>query len=291
MFHFQKNNRPCSNCGIVGHGYRDCQKPITSFGTILYRVNQVDWSQEKSLLSASSYTGLETVFPNIQILLIQRRDSLGFVDLMRGKYPVNDNDYIKKQISGMTDKERDKLLNRDFDDLWVDMWGPESSEQQYKKEKETSRNKLLALRDGGILKTCIDECTNHWSTPEWGFPKGRRDMHESELDCALREMNEETGILTTEVEVIHNMDPLCETFFGSNHVHYCHKYFLLYVPAIKEVKLDATNLHMKQEIGDIGWFSLQDALEKIRPDNIEKREILTRIGSLLRNFCAVIHPS
>ena len=87
------------------------------------------------------------------------------------------------------------------------------------------------------------------------------------------------------------MDPLCETFFGSNHVHYCHKYFLLYVPAIKEVKMDATNLHMKQEIGDIGWFSLQDALEKIRPDNIEKREILTRIGTLLRNFCAVIHPS
>jgi hypothetical protein len=42
---------------------------------------------------------------------------------------------------------------------------------------------------------------------------------------------------------------------------------------------------MVREIGNIGWFNLNDALEKIRPDNIEKREVLLKVSSLLRNYC------
>ena len=42
---------------------------------------------------------------------------------------------------------------------------------------------------------------------------------------------------------------------------------------------------MLQEIGDIGWYSLEECLEKIRSDNIEKKEVLLRASSLLRNYC------
>jgi hypothetical protein len=66
-----------------------------------------------------SLTGFEPVYQNIEVLLIQRRDSLGYVDLLRGKYSIHDAEYIKKQLSGMTDAERTKLAERDFDDLWA----------------------------------------------------------------------------------------------------------------------------------------------------------------------------
>jgi NADH pyrophosphatase NudC (nudix superfamily) len=56
-----------------------------------------------------------------------------------------------------------------------------------------------------------------------------------------------------------------------------------------EVKYDETNPHMKREIGNIQWFSLENALQKIRSDNVEKREILLRMNTLLRNFCPVFH--
>ena len=300
MFHFQKSSKHCTNCGCYGHSYRDCQSPVTSFGTILFRVNHPNWSQEKVLSQTpQSLTGLETFFNNIEILLIQRRDSLGYVDLLRGKYSVNDADYIRKQLHGMTDEERQKLVDRDFDSLWADMWGSESGDIQYKKDKENSRNKLIALREGitldisgnkANLQDFVNQCTVHWDTPEWGFPKGRRDGNETDLECALREMKEETGLLEEEVTIIHNLEPLNETFFGSNHIHYCHKYFLVYVPDGNQVKFSSENPHMRRELGNIGWFSLNAALSKIRPDNVEKREVLLRVASLLRNYCALSHP-
>lgn len=301
MFHFQKNTKHCSNCGGLGHSYRECQNPITSFGTILFRVRQQNWSQERTLGSVpQSITGFEQVFSSIEILLIQRRDSLGFVDLLRGKYSIHDIDYIRKQISGMTQEEREKIVHRDFDELWADMWGAESNDVQYKKEKENSRNKLLALREGltldisgtkATLADLVQQCTTHWDTPEWGFPKGRRDGSESDLECALREMTEETGILAEHVSIVHNLEPITETFFGSNHVHYCHKYYIVYVSPDVEVKYNESNPHMRREIGDLQWFGLHEALEKIRNENVEKREVLLRVANLFRNYCPLFHPS
>lgn len=300
MFHFQKNTKHCSNCGLSGHSYRDCQSPITSYGTILFRVHSNGWSQEKIISNIpNSMTGIEPVFSNIELLLIQRRDSLGFVDLLRGKYSIHDVDYIKKQLNGMTAFERNKLLTMDFDEIWSLMWGSESTDTQYKKDKENSRNKLLALREGitldisgtrATLADFVDQCTHHWDTPEWGFPKGRRDGNETDLECALREMTEETGLTKEDVTVVHNLEPLNETFFGSNNVHYCHKYFLVYVPDGTQVQYNENNIHMRREIGGIGWFSLNDALQRIRSDNVEKREIVLRVANLLRNYCALLHP-
>jgi 8-oxo-dGTP pyrophosphatase MutT (NUDIX family) len=301
MFHFQKPNKHCSNCGLHGHSFRECQSPVTSFGTILFRINDPTWSQEKTLSHyPQSLTGIEPWFQKIEILLIQRRDSLGYVDLLRGKYSVNDAEYIRKQIHGMTDEERQKLVARDFDSLWAEMWGSESTDVQYKKDKENSRNKLMALREGitldlsgtsATLQDFVDQCDTHWETPEWGFPKGRRDGTESDLACALREMREETGLTEADVCLIQNLEPLQEIFFGSNHVHYCHKYFMVYVPDGSHVRYRADDPHMRREIGAIGWFSLTAALAKIRADNVEKREILLRVGTLLRNYCACMHPS
>ena len=44
---------------------------------------------------------------------------------------------------------------------------------------------------------------------------------------------------------------------------------------------------MTREIGDIQWCSLDDAITKIRPDNVEKREILLKAGKILKNFYPV----
>jgi NADH pyrophosphatase NudC (nudix superfamily) len=44
---------------------------------------------------------------------------------------------------------------------------------------------------------------------------------------------------------------------------------------------------MAREIGDIGWFTLEEALAKIRPESVEKRELVLKVGRILRNFCPV----
>ena len=296
MFHFVKSS--CTNCGNIGHTFRSCVSPITSYGGIIFRVNHEDWNQAAILTSPNSMTGFENFYNFIEVLLIQRRDSLGYVEILRGKYQLTDLDYIRKQIRGMTDEERRKILTVDFDELWAGLWGSDNrSTHHYRNDKEISRQKLQMLRDGIeindqtriTLQMIIDECPVHWDTPEWGFPKGRRDPGEKDLTCALREVYEETGIEKENLYIIQNLEPLSETFFGSNQIHYCHKYFTFFLPRTVEVKYDETNPHMKREIGNLKWFSLEDALQKIRSDNVEKREILLRMNTLLRNFCPVFH--
>jgi 8-oxo-dGTP pyrophosphatase MutT (NUDIX family) len=286
----------CTNCGQYGHSFRQCIAPVTSFGMIIFRHKSGNWNQAKHLLQNN--TNLNGLVPeDIEYLLIQRRDSLGFVEIMRGKYRLQEIDYIRQQIRGMTQTERKKLLELSFDELWSGLWGSNAetnNSHAYRSERETSRVKLETLKTGYVLedsgrtvnlRMIFDEIPSLWDTPEWGFPKGRRDQRESEYQCAIREVYEETGLTDKDIIVIRNLNPIQESFFGSNHIHYCHKYYISYMPTVKEIAVDTRNSLMCREIGNIGWFSLEDALRHIRPDNIEKREILLKTSSLLRNYC------
>jgi 8-oxo-dGTP pyrophosphatase MutT (NUDIX family) len=285
----------CSNCNGP-HSFRQCLAPITSHGVIAFRVKN-GWNPSRTLAeNESAITGLEQSGP-IEFLLIQRRDSLGFVEMMRGKYSVTDYNYILTQLKGMTVVERERVLTLPFTQLWNELWGVDHSHSQYRQEKETSRVKLEQLREQGLvngegvkqsLREVFATLGPGWDTPEWGFPKGRRDPYESERACALREMWEETGLEEKNVKVVENLEPIQESFFGSNHIHYCHKYRIVYVQESIVVSFENANEHMRREIGNLGWFTLEDALQKIRPENIEKKEVLLRAAMLLRNFCPLV---
>lgn len=280
----------CTNCGETGHSTKQCLQPVTSYGVILFRLKE-PWDQAATLLASESViSGLESASASgtaIEYLLIQRKDSLGYIDILRGKYRLNDIPYITHQVRGMTRAEHTKLLTLPFDALWEDLWGPPvEGSNAYRHEKEQSRVKLEALRKGDpSLQTIIESVTTPWETPEWGFPKGRRDAHETEFACALRELWEETGLSESEVVPIRNLEPIREVFFGSNHIQYCHKYYIMYMPTVKDIALDPANAHMRREIGDLKWCTLEEGLSKIRPENVEKREVLLRVSRLLRNYC------
>jgi len=284
----------CSNCGVYGHYIKSCIAPVTSYGCILLKLPE-SLNQASELIKNEKYvSGYESSLKEIKFLMIQRRDSLGFIEIMRGKYKITDYNYIKYHINSMTKKEHEKILSQDFDTLWLGLWGvPKEQSQNYKNDKESSRNKFELLRNGiqdesgriVTLSQIISEVKEPWDTPEWGFPKGRRDPYETELQCSFRELKEETSIDEKDIIFIKNLEAISETFFGSNHIDYCHKYFLCLYNSNKDITYDNSNKFMAQEIGDLGWFTLDECLNKIRAENIEKKEVLLRAISLLRNYC------
>lgn len=281
----------CTNCGERGHIFRHCIAPVTSYGVIMVRSRENCDPIQALAKYEGIITGMEMSQEPLEFLLIQRRDSIGFIEMMRGKYKINDIDYIKLHIAGMTQKEREKYKTGPFDKLWRDMWG-ENPQTQYRNEYEHAKQKWEDLMRGVKLHTgefvqydeLVEKAGAAPETPEWGFPKGRRDTTESDYECALREMTEETGVKREDIIPIGNLEPLCESFFGSNHVHYCHKYFIVWVPATVSIQYDQTNIHMKQEIGDLRWCTIDEGLRLLRA--VEKREILLRAASLFRNMCA-----
>ena len=64
------------------------------------------------------------------------------------------------------------------------------------------------------LESLIPSSTTNWIEPEWGFPKGRRNFQENDLQCAIREFSEEP--ILNKISIIKNLIPFDEIFTGSN---------------------------------------------------------------------------
>jgi len=276
---------PCTNCGQLGHHFRHCTAPIYSYGILAIRVSKEGWNQALQLCqSDSDLNG----FPHeyLEYLLVQRRDSIGFVELLRAKYKLSDVQYIITQIEGTTEKERHALKVKSFEQLWIDLWGASTFEtKQYRQEYEQAKLKFEQLKQGVLYNdkmTTLDELLDiipiKWSTPEWGFPKGRRNPGETDMTCAIREFQEETGLTRNDYFLFDGIEPIHETFFGNNNIHYCHVYYIALVPDVCTIRPETSN-----EIGGFGWFSLKDALDTIRHTNVEKRELLLRASSIIKN--------
>ena len=275
---FRKRTSLCTNCGLDGHQYRQCTAPITSYGIIAVRNKADVWNPS-----------------SLEVLMIQRRDSIGFIELLRAKYKLTDLEYIQQQLEGTTEDEREKMKTQSFHDLWVGLWGSSPKEnKQYKQEFDQASYKFTQLKTGYThegeeisLDSLLEKTPVQWSTPEWGFPKGRRNQFESDKACACREFQEETGLSEDKFTILDTIDPIRESFYGNNGIHYCHVYFLALVNADTVVSYDATNEHMKQEIGGVDWFTVQEAFQKIRTTNPEKRAILTRADGILKKIIPV----
>lgn len=251
----------CSNCGKAGHFFRECREPITSLGILAFRRPP-----------GSSVLASPGPRAQVQWLLIRRRVSIGFIEIMRGKYENRDIVCIQALVDQATVAEREMLLTRGFADLWRDLWnGPAS--RRYQAEYEQSKAKFDVLRARGTLAVLCKASTTTWTEPEWGFPKGRRSSTESELACALRETYEEAGVGRRDLRVLDG-PPLMEEYRGSNGICYRHRYWLAEAPATLEVRMDASNIDQRREISDVRWCSMEEALTLIRPYNTEKKDVL-----------------
>ena len=257
----------CTNCGLHGHVFRNCQSPVTSYGVIAMRYE------------------IPQKNDSIQFLLIKRKDSLSFIELIRGKYAMNDEEYLGTLLENMTQSEQTRLVTDSFEQIWQDIWGSVSRIQSHKNDYKKSEERFLLLRP--LLDQLLAAHPSIWSEPEWGFPKGRRNSYERDIHCAIREFVEETGLKESDFTMIHNTKSITESYIGSNQVHYCHKYYLAVCTPTTEVAVDHTNIHMTREIGDIQWLSFDNAFAKIRPGNIEKREILLKAKKIMTQFYLV----
>ena len=261
-------NNYCNNCGKSGHLYHQCKLPITSFGIIAFRIYE----------------------NKLQYLMIRRKDTLGYIDFMRGKYSVFNKDYIINMLKQMTVEEKSLLAIGDFDLLWKRIWGNHNISNQYKSEENISREKYNSLVQGIFYKNelftlndLIEESNKYdsWEEAEWGFPKGRRNYQESDFDCALREFAEETGYEIKHIKNIKNILPFEEIFTGSNYKSYKHKYYLTFMDSTNTLQ---TNNFEPTEVSKMEWKTFDECLLCIRHYNLEKKRILTNINETLRSF-------
>lgn len=106
-----------------------------------------------------------------------------------------------------------------------------------------------------------------YTETEWGFPKGRRNINETDLTCAIREFNEETSIPVKHIRIAKNINPIDEVFSGSNKVRYKHVYFIACYTNERHYKrtYNPNNKMQVREIKNAEWFKYHDAQKKNTP--------------------------
>ena len=262
------HNIVCANCGGVGHIYKTCNQPIISYGVMCFRVNR------------------ETLRP--EYLMVQRKDSLGYVEFLRGKYDIANLEYIRKLLGLMNHTERERLMTQTFDALWSSMWCRDYSASINKEFKDARRKFVEMQHDAWIrnrtgdvnmvnLRDLMDSTSSPFTDTEWGFPKGRRNVHETDLECAIREFAEETGLDGACLDFVHKAKTFEEVFTGSNARRYKHVYYFAQVAHDRSAPPYAS-AHQCSEIKDVAWFEYEDAQSNIRSCNVERKELFRRMN-------------
>ena len=252
----------CNNCGEKGHVFRTCKDPIISCGILLLR---------------GPYDPLKLpVDPRtVGVLMVKRKDSMAYMEFIRGKYELGDTEYLERLIGNMTLPEQKLIVAEEFDTLWTKLWG--QGRDTHSAEYEISKSKYYQL-DRVDLTT---RNRSKYSEPEWGFPKGRRMRGESDSVCAVREFFEETNI-PPEAYTLHETLRFTETFKGTNNIMYRHIYFVAMLKDSKIVNLKQKLTFMQsKEISEVDWKSLSECKSVIRPHYTERLNLMGQVERLI----------
>ena len=211
-----------------------------------------------------------------KVLLVQRRNTIGMIEFIRGKYDVTDFDYIVKLFNMMTFDEKRILRQHDSFDMIRTVIGLKR-EYNYKNEYDEAKKKFMELKKNAIcdqINALLDKSYTKWSSPEWGIPKGRRNNKEYDIECAIREFVEETGIKYKNINVYRNIKPIEELYTGINGVVYKHIYFIADIKNTPEANENMFKVEkggfLNYEISNIKAFSLSEAHKLIRPYYVSK---------------------
>ena len=299
----------CNNCGKYGHVYKKCLEPVTSYGIITFKLENLKKDERKILnilkekldndkptdiLQESHNNRLvtndnlemmlfHTLENRIKFLLIRRKHTLGYIEFVRGRYRIENVEGIIFLFQQMTPEEIKKIGESTFDDLWRDLWNDYGfspfKQNEYKHSKDNFERLKYSNDDEDRylgLKFYIEQVKPTWTYAEWGFPKGRRNPHETNLECAKREYREETG-LSDDDYVLLNIEPIVENIVGTNGRSYKHVYYIGIDLTNKIPSLYEEYIPQASEVGDIGWKVYYDSIKLFRAHHENRKRLLTDV--------------
>jgi 8-oxo-dGTP pyrophosphatase MutT (NUDIX family) len=215
-----------------------------------------------------------------EVLLVHKRHTYVFNDFVNGNYIYlhhnANNFFLKKKytimsvetlLEQMTTDELLDILSLNFEQMWYRIHlSVDKTDPIYIKKYNKFKSEFLHFDNGAKLISIINSIRGR-GTLLWEVPKGRKlyNIKESDLECAMRELEEETGIIKSNYEIIPNVKK--KVSYISNNVKYIFIYFIAFTNAkiIKNRNRLNAKIYESQTIGsndirevsEIGWFNLQ----------------------------------
>lgn len=247
---------------------------------------------------------------NVEILLIKKRYTYQFFELVMAHYKRNDMKYIKYMFDNMSYSEKMDIMSMQFSRMWykINHSDPErfynivdiykhnnfsntpidqkySEADQYKLyiEKKNKFEKNFGKDGGKRLRTLIHQSND--AKVIWEMPKGGKNSDESNIDCAIREFYEETSIKSNKYRILYDVNPLVDSFVD-NDIIYKTVYYIATLRDVNEnfiPSINYRNFSQVTEVEEIKWVSLAEIKFFNMPPFMNNR-LLTLYKSIIKIF-------
>jgi 8-oxo-dGTP pyrophosphatase MutT (NUDIX family) len=205
----------------------------------------------------------------LQIILVKKPVTYYFCEFVSGHYRKNDDTHLHKLFNNMTYHEKMDILSMNFANMWYRIYRSnpdhvflQSSGSYLSKQYISRKNKfeIAFMQDRGQrLKRLIADSLNVDTL--WEIPKGRKKelSGEYDIDAAVREFTEESGISPESYEILYRLKPYIETYsdFG---VTYQNIYFYAKAIGKWEPTIKFGNNQQISEVSAIRWCNTNDLL-------------------------------
>lgn len=189
-----------------------------------------------------------------EILMVLKRYTYYYNAFVHGKYGTNNRQVLMNLFNGMTVDEKQDILSLNFNQIWYRVWlhAPKNSSYFMSKNKFESS----FLPDGGRrLRAMISASTT--SSCIWEIPKGHKNSgREPDVNCAVREFNEETSFDKTNYKLIPGA--IRRHSYIDDNVRYSNIYYIGLANDFSDTpRINFFNKDQVGEISDIRWMSLE----------------------------------
>lgn len=194
-----------------------------------------------------------------QFLIAQRRDTIAYSVFIKAQIQPHDLD---RYIGFMTLEEKMRLLQHPFQDIWRDFWIHNTGRLFH-----AEYDRCAAAFQINLPAIAQSRPTGLSESP-WLFPKGRKCFGESDVQCAMREFEEETRIESRALLLIDGIPPIHEYYRGLDGRWYCTVHFVCFIGYCPIVPVMATPDTIRkhtitEEIGDLTWADIGEILTRM----------------------------
>ena len=203
------------------------------------------------------------------VLLVQKKCTYAFQEFVLGKYDKNNRIQIIEKCNNMTSNEKNIISSFEFEWMWYNLFMCKDKTEHYC--KAFGRFYKCFLHNQKLLKSLISQSTKSGKLI-WEPPKGRKNKSESCLQCALREVSEETRIKPESYRIIKNKK--IKKCLTTNNIKYIINYYIAVMKRKEFVKINCMDKSQSQEISDISWIKITE-LKNYNINNEIKQAIIS----------------
>lgn len=187
-----------------------------------------------------------------RVLMVSKRYSYAFNEFIHLKYTMDKNK-LRELFSNMYLEDKVTILSKDFSRMYDRVWmAPSSRPSSYYTLKRGFESRWMT-DSGEYLTKLVTETPV--TRPVWEIPKGRKRKSESDVACAVREFQEETGMALPSYKLFTGRRSYSHSDGATTYIN------TYYIGLCKNPKLDLLtfrNHTQIDEISDIRWMTIEE---------------------------------